>query len=128
MRDPKENARQAPGARSESTSTSNDGPTGDGLQQMMDCPRWDHCGAPVCPLYAPGAVHLEGESVCLYLRELYKSGGRARLRASIPGWLFEVVDEAAPRILDQHSPIRRAVKRASRTPSKLRRPGAMGAT
>lgn len=125
MQDPKENARQAPGAQSESTSTSNDGPAGGELQQMMECPRWDYCGAPICPL-GGGGIHLEGESVCFYIRELYKVGGRARLRASIPGWLFEEVAEAAPRILEQHGPIRRAVQRASKTPSKMRRPGVKG--
>jgi hypothetical protein len=41
-----------------------------------DCPRFDHCNAPICPVddWVRGH-HVKGEPVCFYLREAAKHGG-----------------------------------------------------
>ena len=39
-----------------------------------DCPHWEKCSAPICPL-DPSGAHLSGERVCRLAREIVKEGG-----------------------------------------------------
>lgn len=120
---PKGNARRAPGAQTESTLAKNDAPERSGLQLAMQCPKWESCSAPICPLIDSG-THRGGERTCLWLRELAKPGGRRALRLSLPLELCRAVERAAPAILARHASLRIAVERSRKSPSKLRRPGA----
>ena len=45
------------------------------------CPKFSACSAPICPLdhQWSRARHLPGERVCLWLRELVKGDGEARV-------------------------------------------------
>lgn len=86
-----------------------------------DCPRWEGCSAPVCPL--DGAwhrcKHLPGERVCGLMSELVKDGGEARLRASLPSALFNLLAEASPLIASRWGRVRKRLDEASRTGSRM---------
>ena len=51
----------------------------------INCPKWDSCNAPVCPLDPnwQAQKHLAGEPVCLWLRESVKNDGERVLRHSL---------------------------------------------
>ena len=55
-----------------------------------------------------------------YLREYAKPGGEARLRGCIATEMFVAVEWAYPRAEARYTHLKRSLKRASRTPSKLR--------
>ncbi len=89
--------------------------------KLTDCPKFNGCSAPVCPL-DPGhlkTAHLPGERACLYLREALKPGGEARLMGVLPREQAERVLQALPEILSRYGSLRRALIRASKNPSKL---------
>lgn len=87
----------------------------------MRCPRFDACNAPVCPLDPQWrlAQHLPGESVCLYLRETVKLGGKERIGAAISEQRSSVICAVTPEIVARHCDIRHKLKAASRSGSKL---------
>lgn len=88
---------------------------------LSSCPRFDSCGAPVCPLDPNHlrSAHLPGEPTCLYLREAVKPGGLARLGGSVPMEVAEKVLQALPSIMDRYGGIRRVLERAKTSPSKI---------
>ena len=66
--------------------------------KIEDCPRFDRCSAPICPLDTDWQLrtHLPGEPICAFLREAAKQGGSlpfdaekraitGDLRGDIPG-------------------------------------------
>ncbi|MEO8998336.1 MAG: hypothetical protein ABI227_05890 [Rhodanobacter sp.] len=84
------------------------------------CPRFDSCNAPVCPLDDwQRAQHLQGEAVCLWLREAVKPGGIARIATAAAAAIADIVDEALPAIMASSCDIRHKLKAASRSGSKL---------
>ena len=93
-----------------------------------ECPRYDRCDAPICPLDPSclHAQHLPGEPVCLWLRELSKSGGEATLRRVLRREVAATVVRVAPAIIATHGCIRSALQRASRQGSKLASGRALG--
>lgn len=88
-----------------------------GLRLGEACPKWECCNAAFCP--AVGGLHLRGERVCLYLREAVKTDGEARVRATLPGELAEVVLRSAQERILGRDALGEALKRASWTSSKL---------
>ncbi len=97
-----------------------------GAVDMTACPKWSHCSAPICPLHGGmlDCKHLRDERVCFYLLELVKLGGRAKLRGVLPTELANAVERAHPLIIARYGPVRKALKRAANTPSRLgRQPG-----
>ncbi len=93
------------------------------LIEPPDCPRFNRCGANVCPLDDDWSLrtHLKGECVCFYLTEAVKPGGAARLRGITPRELAEKVLAALPRIIARYGPIRRALARSAKTGPRLGR-------
>lgn len=88
---------------------------------MARCPRWESCSAPVCPL-APDwerLRHVDGERVCGLLCELAKKGGEARLRGALPCALVDRLAEVAPKVAARWYPIRKRLRKASRTGSRM---------
>lgn len=85
------------------------------------CPRWENCSAPVCPLAPEWEQfrHLDDERVCGLLCELAKDGGEARLRGALPATLVDRLAEVAPKIEARHYPIRKRLRLASRTGSRI---------
>ena len=93
---------------------------------MTACPKWNHCSAPICPLHEGmlDSRHLRDERVCFYLLELVKPGGRANIGGVLPTELANAVERAHPTIVSRYGPVKKALKRASTTPSRLgRQPG-----
>lgn len=82
-----------------------------------DCPRFDRCGANVCPLDESWRQrkHLPGEPVCHYLLQHAKPGGDARMRGSVRDELWQAVLLRAPAILARFYAVRRACERAARS-------------
>jgi hypothetical protein len=95
-----------------------------------DCPRYERCNAPICPLdpHCLHSQHLPGESVCLWLRELSKPHGEDTLRSVLREEVAATVMAAAPGIIATHGCVRRAWQRASRHGSKLASGRALGPT
>lgn len=92
----------------------------------MDCPKWDACSAPLCPFDDDwcARVHLPGERACFYLLECGKPGGEARIRGALPGHLADRVVAVYPAAQSRCSPLRKRLRDASSTPSRLgRQPG-----
>lgn len=87
-----------------------------------DCPKWDGCNAPLCPLDpdAPLRRHLRGEPLCLWLRELVKEDGGATLARALAADAAATVAAMAPAIMDRSSDVRTKLRAASRTGSKRR--------
>ena len=92
------------------------------MNPMAECPRYSQCSAPICPLDPDWRKrsHLPGEPVCRWLTELAKPAGNRNIRDVLRGDLADRVVQVAPAILSHcGAPLRGAVKRASRTGSKL---------
>jgi len=85
------------------------------------CPRFDGCNAPICPLDNwRQAQHLQGERVCLWLREAVKPGGMARIARAATDDIAAAVAEALPAIVASGSAdLRHKLAEASRSGSKL---------
>ena len=94
-----------------------------GTVDMTACPKWNHCSAPLCPLdgIMLDCKHLPGERVCFYLLELVKPNGRGKMRGVLPMELTNAVERAHPAIVARYGPVRKALKRAATTPSRLGR-------
>jgi hypothetical protein len=87
------------------------------LKLAESCPKWGGCNAAFCP--AVGGRHLQGERVCLYLREAVKPGGKARIRHTLRGELAEAVLRAAPQRLSRSDALGNALRRTSLVGSKI---------
>lgn len=100
------------------------------LVPMDQCPRFDRCSAPICPLDPnwSRSAHLNGERVCFWLVESVKVGGPARIRGVLPTQVAEAVLSAAPGIMDRYSTIQRALNAASTTGSRLESGARLAAT
>jgi hypothetical protein len=81
------------------------------------CPRYERCSAGFCP--GLGGRHLPGEPVCALMREAVKTGGEARVRASIPSELAEAVVGHAQRLMRSTGALARELRRASRAGSQI---------
>lgn len=88
-----------------------------------DCPKFERCGANICPLDDDWRkrTHLEGEPVCLYLREAAKNGGTPPESPTVTEEQRREVARVYPDVIKAHGPIRRALNRASKTGSKMSR-------
>lgn len=88
------------------------------------CPKFNACSAPVCPLNPEWfrARHLPGERVCLWLRELVKEGGEARVTHAATEELAARVAEVLPAIVASNSDIRSKLRDAAQTGTKLNGP------
>ena len=87
----------------------------------MNCPRFDYCNAPLCPIN-PGQkdrAYLRGEPVCIFMLEYVKPDGQAKLKRTIGGRATEAVGKAAQWAKRAHKPFQERLSRASRTASRL---------
>ena len=93
--------------------------------QMIECPRFDGCSAPICPL-DPNALdraHLKGEAVCHYLRLYVKNAFCGLKPGTLPANLAIRVVESYPRLIARYAPLKRALLRAAKSPPKSFRKG-----
>jgi hypothetical protein len=62
---------------------------------------------------------LQSERACIYLRELEKPNGRTTLARVLPPETVDRIAAVAPTMIATTGPLRRALRRASRVPSRL---------
>ena len=88
---------------------------------MSDCPKFEHCSAPLCPLNRDmmERTHLRGERVCFYVREYVKEGGRAILSTNVVSDLLQAIEEAYPKMLTKGADIRYQLKQSAKSGSTL---------
>tara|TARA_B100000315_G_C14126458_1_gene384922 strand:- start:105 stop:515 length:411 start_codon:yes stop_codon:yes gene_type:complete len=86
----------------------------------QDCPKFDACRAPICPLDPEmlDRTYLSGESVCHYLRLHAKTAICGQKHASIPKILGVRVALAYPKLVRRYSNLKNALERAARFPPK----------
>jgi hypothetical protein len=89
-------------------------------QAISACPRFDVCNAPICPL-DPNVLdreHLKGEAVCHYLRLYAKDSFYGLKPGSLPANLAIRVVQSYPRLIARYAPLKKALLRAAKSPSK----------
>lgn len=88
---------------------------------MEDCPRWDKCSAPICPLDPDWSkrVHRKGERICLWLTESVKENAKAVFEGAGLAHILQEIQSIAPAIIASRHTIRTALERASNTGSKM---------
>ncbi len=81
------------------------------------CPKFDTCGAPICPLDENLAQrnYLKGEPACLYLAERSKPHLRAILRGPVGGIMYLAIDRAYPKIRTLYGPLKKRLERSANT-------------
>ena len=90
---------------------------------MQDCPRWDSCNVPLCPLDPDilKRVYSRGEAICFYTHEYVKSSSYERFKVSHRGEIYEAISDIIKEGLLAYGYIRRRLERASKTPSRMDR-------
>lgn len=88
-----------------------------------DCPRFERCSAPVCPLVPCWSrlTHCRDEPVCLYLREAVKPDAKARLEGVISDKMVAGIMQALPGISARYDRIRKALSQSRKTGSSIDR-------
>lgn len=86
----------------------------------MDCPRFNFCNCPICPLDAnwQAQKHLPGEPVCRWLREAVKTFGEHVLRRSLPEKSAVRVVGIANLLISRKGPLKLRLERAASQRSK----------
>ena len=84
---------------------------------LEQCPRFHKCSAPICPLDTnwEQRIYLRGESVCFYLHEYVKNGGKARLGGHISEKHLEAIEKCYPKIINRFGDIKRRLKRSAKS-------------
>jgi hypothetical protein len=91
------------------------------MSHPNECPRYDSCSAPLCPLDASWRlrVHRHGDRVCFYLCETVKAGAMRRFEGRADAEVFVaacgMLDHAAFFVSDLRKKLRDAAKKGSRT-------------
>lgn len=85
------------------------------------CPKFNTCNAPVCPLDAKSIKmkHISGEKCCLYLLETAKTDAKANFMSAGLGDMYEAIEVVKDDILTSSACIKRTYTRAAKTPSRL---------
>ena len=91
-----------------------------GTQAMKECPRFDGCNAPICPLDPDvlDRVHAKGEAVCHYLRLYVKNALWGLKTGSVPANLPIRIAEVYPQLIARYGPLKDALERAAKSPPK----------
>ena len=90
------------------------------VMDMYDCPKFDSCSAPICPLDDNWELcpHLKGERVCYYLTEYSKEAARPVLREGLAVEHYQAIEQGYPKIIAAHPRIKRQLERSSKNPSR----------
>ena len=91
-----------------------------GTQAMKECPRFDGCCAPLCPLDPDvlDRVHIKGDPICHYLRLYVKRALWGLKTGSIPANLEIRIAGAYSRLTTRYGPLKRTLERAAKLPPK----------
>lgn len=88
---------------------------------LLACPKWNACNAPVCPLDREWRLrtHLDSDSVCFFLTEHVKTDSEAVFRGLGRGFLYGVIAEVIPVIRQRHRRINRKLQESAKTASRM---------
>jgi len=91
-----------------------------GTQAMKECPRFEGCNAPICPLDSDvlDRVHVKGGPACYYLRLYVKNALWGLKPGSLPANLPIRVAELYPVLFFRYAPLKAALLRAAKSPPK----------
>ena len=89
-------------------------------QAMKECPRFDRCNAPICPLDPDvlDRVSVKGEAVCHYLRLYVKNAFCGLKLGTLPANIAIRVVESYPRLIARYASLKKALLRAAKSPPK----------
>jgi len=87
---------------------------------MHDCPKFDSCSAPICPLDPDWELrsHLDGERVCYYLTEYSKLAAKPILAGGLTAEHYQAIEQGYPKIIAAHPRIKRQLERSSKKPPR----------
>lgn len=91
------------------------------LSSSNQCPKFNKCNAPVCPLDAKSIKikHISGDKCCVYLLETAKTDAKANfMRAGLSN-VYEAIEVVKAEVLSSSATIKWAYLRAASTPSRL---------
>lgn len=93
------------------------------MAYMSDCPKFQSCNAPICPLNSNwgNTRHLPGERICFYLCEAQKEGAEAVFDGVGREYLYRLMVETTPEISNRWNAIKIALERAALTGSRMTR-------
>jgi hypothetical protein len=88
---------------------------------LRDCPRWQKCNAPLCPLESIGRrrVLKNDEPVCFFLIEAQKANSEAVFGERGLGWLHCLMLAATPALTSRYRRIETALERAKGSGSRM---------
>lgn len=91
---------------------------------MYDCDKYEHCSAPICPLWnsIKNQTMGKGERVCFYLLEYQKNNSEVIFKESGRSAIYKVMGKATNDINEQperHPQLSLAIKKASKTGSRI---------
>ena len=91
-----------------------------GTHAMKECPRFEECNAPICPLDPDvlDRVYIKGDPVCYYLRLYAKDALWGLKTGSLPANLPIRVAELYPLLCFRYAPLKAALLRAAKSPPK----------
>jgi hypothetical protein len=94
-----------------------------GINPTVECPKFDHCSAPICPIDPEWRlrVHIQGDPICFYLREHSKHGHEGRNRYTIEDKLLKEVVRVYPEALSLYDPLKKRLEKISKRPSRKRK-------
>jgi hypothetical protein len=92
--------------------------------RMFDCPKFNACSAPICPLDPDwrDRSHLDGERVCHYLTVYSKSTVKPLFWEGQAVELYKAIADHYSEILALHPPINRQLLRSGKNSSKCNAP------
>ncbi len=90
---------------------------------MRNCPKYDKCSAPICPLEDSlfKRTLLKEDPTCFYLTESVKDGAETRFKGAGLESLYKRVVMATPHLISRYPRICSALKRAMHSSSRMDR-------
>lgn len=93
------------------------------MNLMSDCPKFQRCSAPVCPLDQQWRERRQTseDPVCFYLQEAVKDGGIVRVRHGTSAEMAEHISKVLDELSNTygHSYIQYRLRRAASTGSRI---------
>ena len=91
-----------------------------GTPTMKECPRFEGCNAPICPLDPDvlDRAHVKGDPVCHYLRLYVKRALWGLKAGSVPANLTIRIVAVYSRLTARYGPLKDALLRAAKSPPK----------
>jgi hypothetical protein len=90
---------------------------------LFQCPKFQHCNAPVCPLDSDWQKrkHINGDRVCFFLMEAQKLNAKAVFEVRSLGYLYQLMVTYTPEITGKYNVIKTAIEKAKTSSSRMAR-------